>query len=259
MSDINHLYLADKAQRMGHVALDFGCGKGEVVSLLRERGVDAYGADVFWGGMDWDEGPHRDLLRRDWIREITAGRLPFDDDTFDVIVSDQVLEHVENLEQSVAEMARVLRSGGRMYHQFPTKNIVLEPHTMVPLAHRLPTTPRRHLLRAAKTVGLGRHPLHIDDPREWAAYAATWIDAYCTYRPRRVLEDAFRRHGFEIEHREVDNCLNRARGRRYLEVPIRSLPRLAAWSFRALGCDCIELRSAAPEPPASVRPADARA
>jgi SAM-dependent methyltransferase len=239
--DPNHEYLANEAQRLGGTVLDFGCGKGHVVALLRERGVEAYGADVFWGGMSWDEGPHRQLLDDGWIREIKDGRLPFDDDTFDTIVSDQVFEHVENFDQSVAEMVRVLKPTGRMYHQFPPRDIFLEPHTKVPLAHRLPIGVRRRWLRAAKTVGIGRHPLHIDDRREWANWGAAWIDDYCSYRPRKLIEGEFRSHGFEVRHREAENCAFRARERPVIGMAVERLPRLAAWSFRALGCDCIEL------------------
>jgi SAM-dependent methyltransferase len=238
----NHQYLADRAVALGAgTVLDFGCGKGEVVALLRSRGVEAFGADVFWGGMDWGEGQHHELLEAGFVREIEDGRLPFEDATFDVIVSDQVFEHVENFEQSVAELVRVLKPGGRMYHQYPPKNIMLEPHTMVPFAHRLPTAARRRWLRLAKTAGVGRHPLHIEDPKEWADWGAAWIDDYCSYRPRRVIEGEFARYGFAVQHREAENCAFRAEGKPPIATAVDRLPRLAAWSFRALGCDCIEL------------------
>lgn len=41
--------------------------------------------------------------------------LPFDDNTIDLIVCGQVLEHVRNPFRSVAEMKRVLRTGGYMF------------------------------------------------------------------------------------------------------------------------------------------------
>jgi SAM-dependent methyltransferase len=238
----NHEYLAAKAVELGAgTALDFGCGKGDVVRILRDQGVDAFGADVFWGGMSWEEGDHKRLIDEGHVREIVGGVLPFDDATFDVIVSDQVFEHVENFEQSVDEMARVLKPDGRMYHQFPPRDIFLEPHTMVPLAHRLPTPVRRRWLYAAKRLGLGRHPLHIDEPRAWADWGAEWIDDYCSYRPRKVIEGEFRRHGFAVTHREAENCEFRAGERPVVKAAVERLPGLAAWSFRALGCDCIEV------------------
>jgi SAM-dependent methyltransferase len=43
-----------------------------------------------------------------------ARRLPFRDQTFDVVVSTEMLEHVLSPEQAVGEMWRVLRHGGKL-------------------------------------------------------------------------------------------------------------------------------------------------
>ena len=40
--------------------------------------------------------------------------LPFEDETFDLVVSGQMLEHCSNPFKSVAEMKRVLKTGGRL-------------------------------------------------------------------------------------------------------------------------------------------------
>lgn len=48
-----------------------------------------------------------------------AQRLPFDDATIDVVISNAVLEHVQNLEATVAEIKRVLKPGGFVYVEIP--------------------------------------------------------------------------------------------------------------------------------------------
>jgi SAM-dependent methyltransferase len=48
-----------------------------------------------------------------------AGVLPFVDESFDTVLCTSVLEHVDNVEQAVAELCRVLRPGGRLLITMP--------------------------------------------------------------------------------------------------------------------------------------------
>jgi SAM-dependent methyltransferase len=237
-------YLAKRATEPPSGAiLDFGCGKADVVRLLRERGLEAYGADIFWPGMTWgdDDGPYRGYLLDGIVREIVDGRIPFDDNMFDVIISEQVFEHVEDLSTVIAELDRVLKPDGRMYHQFPAREIWLEPHSKIPFAHRIPARLRARYLKTWRRLGLGRHPLHLKDPTEWAAYGANFIEEHCVYRSRASIEAMFTARAFKVQHQEAQNALFRAQSHPLLARTIESFPGLACWAFRALGCDCIEI------------------
>lgn len=55
----------------------------------------------------------------DEARVIKNGQLPFDDNSFDVIFSDYVLEHVEMPMEFLAEVRRVLKPGGRYFFRTP--------------------------------------------------------------------------------------------------------------------------------------------
>ena len=57
-----------------------------------------------------------DILDGKGVTHVMAGpyELPFEDDSFDLILSGQMLEHCKNPFRSVAEMARVLKQGCRM-------------------------------------------------------------------------------------------------------------------------------------------------
>jgi SAM-dependent methyltransferase len=62
-------------------------------------------------------------------------RLPFDDDSFDIAVSNAVLEHVgsfQNQAQFVAEMCRVAK---RVFISVPNRGFPVEHHTAIPFAH----------------------------------------------------------------------------------------------------------------------------
>ena len=45
---------------------------------------------------------------------LDACTLPFDDDAFDVVMANHMLYHVADLDQTVAELRRVIRPGGAL-------------------------------------------------------------------------------------------------------------------------------------------------
>jgi SAM-dependent methyltransferase len=65
---------------------------------------------------------------------MTSSKLPFEDSGIDVIINDQVFEHVLNYPQAIEELCRVMRVGGVFLHIFPSRYRVIEPHIYVPLA-----------------------------------------------------------------------------------------------------------------------------
>ena len=112
--------------------LDLGCGEGNAVRALRAAGFDAWGCDISLR----DSSVSRELIAAGFIRKIAATpyKLPFDDGEFDLIFSDEVLEHVMNYREFIAENRRVQRHGGTSVHIFPGPWTPIEMHTFVPLA-----------------------------------------------------------------------------------------------------------------------------
>jgi SAM-dependent methyltransferase len=85
--------------------LDVGCGRRPYVGLLSE--VSEYvGVDADTRSGDADLGA-------------LAYALPFASASFDTVLSTQTLEHVEQPQRAVAEMARVLRPGGHLILSAP--------------------------------------------------------------------------------------------------------------------------------------------
>lgn len=112
--------------------LDFGCGAGRTVySLVDEGFTNAVGFDI----KDYLE--LRDPVDRSrfFIGDPGAAvlRLPFDDDSFDLVISEQVLEHVLDSVGMMRELHRVMRPGGHALHVFPARYSAIEPHIKVPL------------------------------------------------------------------------------------------------------------------------------
>jgi SAM-dependent methyltransferase len=115
----------------GSSILDFGCGTGCLVSVMRKNGLNAFGVDVEDRFLGQGSSAAERILRRIGIENYM---IPFEDETFDFVFSNQVLEHVKDIRLVLSEIRRVLKPGGFCLHVFPTKYRFLESHTYVPFA-----------------------------------------------------------------------------------------------------------------------------
>jgi SAM-dependent methyltransferase len=101
------LELVAGLETRGARALDISCRKGEVLRALAARGFEVRGTRFECGlspieGMSIDEGV-----------DLTRG-LPYPDESFDLVVLTEVIEHLENHRAALSETARVLRPGGHL-------------------------------------------------------------------------------------------------------------------------------------------------
>ncbi len=135
----SHQFLAGSAQAMysRHVAfltailreyaqlpanqikvLDWGCGKGQITYLLQARGFDVTSCDVVSASDDSAFGQEVPIVHLKGISVVPlehVSQLPFEDQTFDCVVSSGVLEHVHSDVASLKEIRRILRPGGLFF------------------------------------------------------------------------------------------------------------------------------------------------
>lgn len=219
----------------GGRVLDYGCGAGEVVEGLRDAGLDAVGADVFYAGNDARAQVEQRGLLGKTIFEIVDGRLPFAGATFSLIVSNQVLEHVTDLDAVLDEIARVLAPGGTFLALFPAKEVWREGHCGIPFVHRFAPSSRLRLpyMRAMRALGLG----HYKDGKsreQWSRDFLAWLDAFTHYRPASVIDAAFARRFSAVRHIESDYVAWRLQQK---GIPLR--PPFARWICRKLSGEVI--------------------
>jgi SAM-dependent methyltransferase len=129
--------------------LENGCGVGMYVEHLSPLAGEVI-------GLEYDFERAREARERSGEITNAAGeKLPFSPGCFDLILSHEVLEHVQDDRQAVQEMVRVLRSGGRMVIFVPNRGYPFETHGMywrghyhfgnIPLVNYLPRRWRDHL------------------------------------------------------------------------------------------------------------------
>ena len=63
-----------------------------------------------------------------FLFDASAETLPFEDNSFDVVFSVAVLEHVQNLDKTMNESIRVLKPGGILWATIPNYNSIYEGH-----------------------------------------------------------------------------------------------------------------------------------
>ena len=191
----NYEFCAEFAAKRGGCVLDYGCGEGRIVDLLRRWNVDAYGCDVFYEGGDYSQGVPKNLMESGRVRRMEKRRIPFEDETFDVVVHNQVFEHVPDLDLALSEIARVLKPGGVMLGLFPDRSVWREGHCGVPFLHWFSkgSNTRVYYAFAFRLVGFGY--FHGAKTRmRWSRDFCDWLDKWTYYRSYRDIREAFSNH-----------------------------------------------------------------
>jgi SAM-dependent methyltransferase len=156
--------------------LDVGSGRGELLLAAREAGWEAV-------GLDPSPAFARHAARHSGaeVRERPIERCGFESGSFDVVIFAAVLEHVYNPDETVAEIARVLRRGGALFVDVPNErglyfragNLYQRLRGRDWVVNLAPTFDPYHLFgfspRALRAL-LAKHGLR---PVDWRVYGGT--------------------------------------------------------------------------------------
>ena len=120
----------------GAMVLDLGSGVGNMVVACRKQGLRAFGVEPDRIGLNSSSavtalGIASRRLEQPPFAAATGEQLPFADATFDLVVMDQVIEHVANQHEVLEESLRVLKPGGALYVACPNYLRFYEPHYKV--------------------------------------------------------------------------------------------------------------------------------
>lgn len=209
--------------------LDVGCGYGglikdvmrwETVCCPLATRIEVYGFEVEehrGASLGYQTEVVADLERAcpgvDWAERVRVGAAgeawPFPDGFFDYAVSNQVIEHVADLPFFFQQLRRLLRPGGRAGHFFPSREILVEPHSGVPLAHWFGDGPgRERWILGCSRFGIGKYSRYRQRGYELEGFAeefCSYLRDYVHFRSSRAVGEEAGRHcalagyGFDIE------------------------------------------------------------
>ena len=158
------------------LALDYGCGPRSM-AYCRARGYRVVGVELA------PKPTSKPMAVYD------GRNLPFKDNTFDWIYSQQVIEHVQDLDRYFSEARRVLCPGGELLAEFPTRLMPYDRHKRAWFKHwfqvpkepwfcfRWPWTIRRIAKRYFSVENRTRERLMRTGNRFWPTWLfnQTWV------------------------------------------------------------------------------------
>jgi len=178
------------------------------------------GVEAFYGGSNAKEIAASQRLLDVSVFSLSKDfRIPFPDGTFDLVVSNQVMEHVNDLNFTLSEISRVLKPSGKLLTLFPTIDVIREGHCGIPFAHWFAKNSkwRYPYMRLMRGLGLGYFKKDKSQ-RQWVLNFMDWLDMYTVYRSYTDIRQLFIKNKFVIGHCE-DDYINYRLKKKGLNLP----------------------------------------
>jgi len=124
--------------------IDLGCGSGLIAAHIAPHVKSICGID----SEPWErwEGLRQQQSNLKFLNE-SVEQLSCPDASADVVICNQVYEHVPNPKKLITEIERILKPGGYCYFAGPNLLFPIEPHVFWPFVHWLPRDVAVRLMR----------------------------------------------------------------------------------------------------------------
>lgn len=198
--------------------LDAGCGNGILIHYLNkylpifnpEKKFIIFGYDVIDHGVQEESYFDKtfsylvenapEIKWEERIKMIKSeDNWPFENELFDFVVSNQVLEHVWNHDHFFKENYRVLAKKGFSIHLFPIKELLIDGHAFLPKVHKLNSWDaiyRKVKFYSKLRIGRYRTEKRIYN-NDVTFYSKVWADKiyhYCNYQTYQEISKSIKKN-----------------------------------------------------------------
>lgn len=190
--------------------LDWGCGRGREVLWLRKEGYNAYGIDIDNEPINNGIGLFKVKGYEDSTLRLLSsdGKTDFPNDYFHFTFSNQVFEHICNIESVVLEIGRITIDGGIGFHVYPAHKYIVEGHLFMPFIHWLPKNMLRNYLIIIYVI-LGKEPhwQELNDIKfiEKVNIYYQYSINKTFYRKYSNVKRVFQKNGFHVSFETINN------------------------------------------------------
>lgn len=210
-TSITHQHLlsaiaSEVRERKAVTITDAGCGGGALMRYLRTALPEVLpNCEINVNGFDVsDFAPHGNSNLKEGTLTVKIGApWPYSDRSIDVLISNQVLEHVHDHGFFFKETARCLKTDGVAIYLAPVRECLYDGHVCQPLVHKI-----RNRDSAIRMIGIFRKlgfysKLHADilpkkQGQDFPEFAADYLSKHCNYISMREMKRAARSVGLKL-------------------------------------------------------------
>mgnify|MGYP002624936234 FL=1 len=192
----NYLKYISHANPVGH-ALNLGTGEGDYDPMIAAHCEQLVSCDINAQDVDFAKSLNQQVKNLRYRVE-NALDLSFPDNSFDLIVSVDVIEHVGQPQRMLEEVARVLKPGGRALITFPCSDF---PFTYDPVNKILSLFTQRKISQGAYAFGhdylvskkefrswAKKYRLRVVEEEKLSAYLIGLLEMYWTGIVQRLFK-----------------------------------------------------------------------
>jgi len=200
-------------KRFAFDVADIGCGAGTQSLLWAELGHRVHGLDINQPLLELARQRALDAGYSIELQIGSAASVPWSNESMDICLAVELLEHVQDWEACLREFTRILRPGGVLFLTTSSKLCPLQQEFNLPLYSWYPAPMKRYFERLAMTT----HPRIAN----YAKYPA--INWFSFYELRTVLD----RWKFDsLDRFDLINIREKSRAARAVVTTLRVTPPL---------------------------------